>query len=29
MRTRTLGPLETSAVGYGAMVLIGLYGAVV
>jgi aryl-alcohol dehydrogenase-like predicted oxidoreductase len=28
MRTRKLGPLETSAVGYGAMVLIGLYGAV-
>jgi aryl-alcohol dehydrogenase-like predicted oxidoreductase len=28
MRTRTLGPLETSAVGYGAMVLIGLYGEV-
>jgi aryl-alcohol dehydrogenase-like predicted oxidoreductase len=28
METRTLGPLETSAIGYGAMVLIGLYGEV-
>jgi aryl-alcohol dehydrogenase-like predicted oxidoreductase len=26
--TRTLGELESSAIGYGAMVLIGLYGAV-
>jgi aryl-alcohol dehydrogenase-like predicted oxidoreductase len=25
---RRLGPLETSAIGYGAMVLVGLYGAV-
>jgi aryl-alcohol dehydrogenase-like predicted oxidoreductase len=28
MQTRMLGSLETSAIGYGAMVLIGLYGAV-
>jgi aryl-alcohol dehydrogenase-like predicted oxidoreductase len=28
MDTRTLGQLETSAIGYGAMVLIGLYGEV-
>jgi aryl-alcohol dehydrogenase-like predicted oxidoreductase len=28
MHTRKLGPLETSAIGYGAMVLIGLYGEV-
>jgi aryl-alcohol dehydrogenase-like predicted oxidoreductase len=28
MERRMLGPLETSALGYGAMVLIGLYGGV-
>jgi aryl-alcohol dehydrogenase-like predicted oxidoreductase len=28
VKARTLGPLESSAIGYGAMVLIGLYGAV-